>query len=80
MTKKLPLVVVTWVDSTSHYGWLHGDEVMAKQMAVIATVGYLVSATRKEVRLVRSFAKDGGVGDLMLIPKSGVLKVTKIRS
>lgn len=80
MTKKRPLVVITWVDTTSFTTWQDDAAITEKEMATITTVGYLVATTRKDVRIVRSMASDGGIGDLMLIPKACVLKIKKVRS
>lgn len=77
MAKKLPLVEVTWVDSTSYTRWTTRDGALGMPLIVITTAGYLLDKTRKEVRLVRSMAADDDVGDVFLIPRSCIFKIKK---
>lgn len=72
-------VTVRWIDSASSPGWKRANE---KDWGLIEceTTGYLLERTSKYIAIAQNRGvTTGGVGDVMCIPTSCVLKTRKIR-
>jgi len=65
----LPLVRVVWRDSTSYGGWNKLEYYRGRECHEIASIGYLIMNTEKQVILAQSVCKDGDVNDIIAIPK-----------
>lgn len=76
------LVEVDWIDSAIRSGWSDVEIMRQKQdIAVCRSVGYLLSADRRMVRLVGSQSAEPGAGvcDGMSIPRAAVTAMRRIR-
>ncbi len=72
MTKRIKLTVVDWLDAAQHVGWHDSAEELSP--AEIRSVGYLVYQDKKTIRLAQSVTRDGGVGDVLVIPRAWIVR------
>jgi hypothetical protein len=64
MSKKRPLVLVTWKDAKSEAsGWKSIDEVSCGHPATVTSVGWIVRQTKNKLIIVSSIVGDHCDGD-----------------
>ncbi len=73
--KKVPLVVVDWLDAAQHPGWHSGPEGL--EGANVRSAGYLVGEGKETITLAQSVAEDGSVADVLVIPRKWVVRRRK---
>ena len=77
---KVHRVEVLWADAAGHPGWFTPEEVADVDLAVIQSIGFLVTKSAKVIRIGMSFNQaSGDVGDILTIPRCTVLKMRRIR-
>ena len=78
MKRRLPLVIVTWVDASTQSGWTDLHEIKANPVKV-KTVGWLLSETDQCVTLFSSFTQDQAAGEVTTIPAPWVTSIKRLR-
>ena len=68
---------VRWIDSASQDDW-HRPE-FAAEAVECRTVGYIIARTKKTLQLTGSLSESGCVCSTMLIPRSAVLQMKRLR-
>ena len=77
---KSDLVLVTWYDAHSETGWFEPQEALDKHNPMTCwNVGWVVKKDKDGITLSPSVASDGGLGDVMFIPRGMIRQVTVIR-
>ncbi len=81
--KRPPLVEVHWVDAKSLGGWSTEVEAAALNVIDCFTLGHLIEKTKIYVKLAAttSFDRDksDGVGDVIVIPRSMVRLIRRLK-
>ncbi len=72
------LVEVRWIDSTFHTGWRKADRPLP-ELTICRTVGYMVSDGKKTVVVSMNSEKDGDYSETMVIPRSCVRSVRRVK-
>jgi hypothetical protein len=78
---ELALVEVEWVDATCRTSWASADEVTSDshQTTPCRTSGYLLTHTKKDIRVGATINGLGGIGDVTTIPAPWIVKINYLR-
>jgi hypothetical protein len=81
--KKYPLVLIDWIDPWSKGGWSDNPEEVNEAWQhnfACQSVGWLVKEDKEKVMLAASrTANDSQIGDLFLIPRRCINKITELQ-
>ena len=77
--KKLPLVMVEWVDARGSSGWEPFFEMKDLPLATCITVGFLIHADRTRLVVGTTSQMDGSQwAEVASIPRTWQVKITKL--
>jgi hypothetical protein len=81
MTKKTPLVLVEWDDSSSLAGniWHSKWAIRKSRPSKIKSAGFLVHRTKKRIIIAGHKADDAGVSGEICIPTSCITSIKPLR-
>lgn len=76
----LPIVRVSWLDASSHMGWVGEDQYkrILDHNVEVETLGFLVRKDRKNVVVIQTLSDSEntcGIGNVMKIPTGMVKKI-----
>ena len=77
--RQCPVVEITWGDAASLSGWSDGPRVKAHSTIECKTVGYLLTHTAAEIKVLQSINADGGMGEAMAIPSKWLRRIRLLR-
>ena len=78
MKRKLPLVIVEWLDASTTSGWTDLSEVKAAPVKV-KTVGWLYSEIDQCITLFSSMTADQALGEVTTIPAPWITSIKRLR-
>lgn len=77
--RQCPVAEITWIDAASSPVWSNIREVEAHHVVECRTVGYILTHTAKEIKVLRTISTDGGMGDVMAIPSKCLQHIRLLR-
>lgn len=73
--KWMKLVKVKWVDPATTFGWVNAKKAT---LSSVTSVGILANETKKIICISTSLNDYGQYADPLVIPKSSILKLTRL--
>ena len=74
----MKLVVVEWVDITSHSNNIPVEDAIKEEPSFAKSVGWLFSKTKKYIKLSPMVFSDGSVGERQTIPRGCITNMRVI--
>jgi len=78
--RKLEVIEVDWDDTAAYHGWKPEELVKVNvEPSFCRSVGYLLENSKAQLVLYQSMADNENVSEVLVIPKSAVRKIRKLK-